>query len=227
MGAVPFHGPVRLRPSSAWTRVNHLPSHVFHLAERQNLPSIHQHGLLSTSALLDLVALSGAARKKYEQYRSDLMELPGGLVIRDQRPMPPRALERCLIRMTVSQWYALLNSKVFFWCDIERLHRQRKACHARPQVVLTVDTERLLERYGTCATLSPINTGNARRRPVIRGEGTFVPYWDWLRSRWGSESASLGTRTRSHSHRPVELSITGAVPDIMNFVVSLAELGST
>lgn len=202
-----------------------LPDFVYHIAEQSNWASIKRHGLLSTSALLDLTGLKGTVRKPYEAHRADYMELPGGLWVRDQRPMPPSALKKCLIGMTPRQWYALINSKVFFWFDVERLNRQRKAkaCKDRPQVVITVDTQRLLARYIDKAALTPFNTGSAFRKPAIRGKATFVSYKTWLQSRWGTESRAIGA-CRSRSHRPVELAVSHAVSDIMDYVISVREL---
>ncbi|GHO72751.1 hypothetical protein KSD_05220 [Ktedonobacter sp. SOSP1-85] len=153
-----------------------------------------------------------------EQQRTESLTLPRGILIRDQKPMPPTALERCLHEMTPAQWYSLLNARVFFWLDPERLNRMRGAMKERPQIVLSIDTERLLARYAEQATLTPINTGNARRQPARRGAATFVPYTTWLQSGWLSESKALDTRPRSRSHQPVELTITPAVPDVLDFI---------
>jgi hypothetical protein len=151
--------------------------------------------------------------------------LPSGAVLRDQLPMPPSALARCLVDMTPAQWYALINSKVFFWFDIERLNRQRRASGISPEaVVMTIDAERLLAVHGGRAYLSAFNTGNARRRPAVRGRQSFVPYAAWLESRWASETAALGIRPRPASHRPVELTVGEGLPDVMDFVVSLRHL---
>jgi hypothetical protein len=66
----------------------------------------------------------------------------------------------------------------------------RRACEPRPQIELTLDTKRLLYRYAEAASLSPINSGNARRKPPLRGLSTFVPYGRWLESGWvGRDSA--------------------------------------
>jgi hypothetical protein len=198
---------------------------VYHLAAAENWPSIQQHGLLSTSALLDLIRMEGTSRTAVEQgYRRDRVVLPTGLVIRDQRPMPPPALERCLVGVTVSQWYELLNRKVFFWFDPERLNRQRAACRNIPQVVMKIASEHVLHRYAAQTALTPINTGNARRRPAQRGAATFVPYSVWAESGWMSEAKALGTRPRAHGHPPVELTVTHSVPDVMDFVVSIHHL---
>jgi hypothetical protein len=201
--------------------------HVYHLADAANWASIQRRGLLSASRLLDLAGLTGAARARIErQQRAASVTLPSGAVLRDQVPMPPEALARCLVDMTPAEWYALINSKVFFWLDVERLNRQRRAGAASPRaVVMALDAERLLAVHGARAAFSAINTGNARRKPAIRGRQSFVPYAAWLNGRWASEGAGLGIRPRAASHPPAELTIEGSVPDVMDFVVALHHLG--
>jgi hypothetical protein len=99
--------------------------------------------------------------------------------------MPPAALARALVDgLEPGDWYALLNGHVFLWPDRKRMDRQRQACVGRPQALLTFDGAALLDRFGAEAFLSPINSGNARRRPALRGRGTLVPYVDWLRDGW-------------------------------------------
>jgi hypothetical protein len=203
-----------------------LPRHVYHLAEEANVASIQRHGLLSASALLDLAGFRGAQRTRLEEHQRPVhVTLPNGIQLRDQKPMPPQALARCLIGMQPADWYRLINSRVFFWLDPQRMDRQRRACGSRPQIVLVVDTKRLLDRSAKMASLSPINTGNARRNPAVRGRSTFVPYASWLESGWKDEAAGLGTSPRPRSHRPVELTIDGAVPDVMSLVVRVHRLG--
>ena len=198
---------------------------VYHLADATNWSSIERHGLLSTRTLLHLACVSEVERTCIERrQRIEQVVLPGGIVIRDQKPLPPAALERCLSAMTSTEWYALLNTKVFFWLDVERLNRMRHACRERPQVVMFLDSERLLARHGAQAALTPINTGNARRKPALRGRATFVPYTTWLDAGWRSEAEALGTRYRPQSHQPVELTVSDAVPDVMDFVVKLCRL---
>lgn len=199
-----------------------LPSHLYHLADLANWPSIQRHGLLSTSALLDLAEISGEERERIERsQRLQQVMLADGLLIRDQRPVAPSALERCLRGITPQEWYALLNARVFFWPERERLMRMLKANSARPQVILVLDTERLLATYAGSIELTPINTGNARRKAALRGRQTFVPYQTWLQSGWTSETEALGTAARPKSHPPAELTILNAVPDALKFVVSI------
>ena len=205
----------------------HLPARqVYHLADAANWDSIKRLGLLSASRLMDLAGLTEAQRKRIERaQRQASITLPTGPVLRDQVPMPPAALVRCLIGMTPAEWYALVNSKVFFWFDLGRLERQRRAGAASPRaVVMTIDAERLLGAHGARAALSAINTGNARRKPALRGRQSFVPYAAWLDRRWASEAAALGTRPRAPSYPPAELTIGESVPDAMDFVLSLRHL---
>ena len=91
--------------------------------------------------------------------------------------MPPAALARALDdSLEPADWYALLNGFVFLWPDRERIERQRRACGDHPQVLLTFDGATLLGRFGAEAYVSPINSGNARRKPARRGRYTLVPY---------------------------------------------------
>jgi hypothetical protein len=50
--------------------------------------------------------------------------------------------------------------------------------------VLTFDSTALLEQFQTEAFVSPINSGNARRKAAQRGRKTFVPYTTWSRQGW-------------------------------------------
>ena len=202
-----------------------LPSTLYHLAQVDNWSSIERYGLLSTQALLDLAGLSNEEREYVEhRHRAERVVLPNGVVISDQKPMPPTALERCLHDMTPEQWYALLNSKVFFWLDTERLSRLRRVYRAQPQILLSLDTQRLLARHAERIALTPINTGNARRQPAQRGLCTFVPYTTWLVSGWASETEGLHTRPRPRSHIPAELTVDYALPDVMDFVIDVRRL---
>jgi hypothetical protein len=198
---------------------------VYHLAEAENWASIQRHGLFSARVLLERAGIDAAIRAAVVQrHRPQRIILPNGLVIRDQKPMPPAALERCLVELSAAEWYALMNSNIFFWFDIDRLNRQRGACGGSAQVVLKIAADRLLARHAARSALTPINTGNARRKPALRGTATFVPYKVWAETGWLSEARALGTRPRVRSHRPVELAVAYSVPDIMDFAVSVRSL---
>src|SRR5438128_1919702 len=83
---------------------------LYHMAEADSWPSIVKHGLLSTSALLDLFDINGNRRLSIEsEHRTccaRIMHLRhGAAVIRDQKPMRETALTTCLDGCTPRQWY--------------------------------------------------------------------------------------------------------------------------
>jgi hypothetical protein len=198
-----------------------LPRYAFHLADVENWPLIQRDGLLSADALIVRAGLRGKRAEPFRAYRSESMQLPSGVWIRDQRPMPPAALARCLDPdLDPNAWYALVNAKVFFWLSAERLDRHRAACGARPQTILVIDLPALVARHGARACVTPFNVGNARRRPAPRGRRTFAPLQTWLATRWATE-ARPGTAMRSPSHPPAELTVDHAVADLMDFVVDV------
>jgi hypothetical protein len=100
---------------------------LYHMAEDASWPSIRERGLLSTTALLDLYGSQGAEREQVEAQRRpagvvlEHASLPRA-VIRDQLPMDDGGLRRCLPgHIEPTDWYRLLNGKVFFWLTRRRL----------------------------------------------------------------------------------------------------------
>jgi hypothetical protein len=199
-----------------------LPDRIYHLAEAANWPSIRRHGLLSAGRLMEVAGLTMSDRDRLMRtQRLTHTELRNGVQIRDQCPMPPTALAQCLCDMEPADWYAMINARVFFWLNVNRLNRQKGACELLPQGVMAVDTGALVAAYERRVAVTPINTGHARRKPARRGPATFVPLAEWARSGWASEAAGLGILLRRKSHQPVELTVIDAVPDILRFVVGI------
>ena len=148
-----------------------------HLAEADNLDSILKRGLMSTKRLVGMVNLPERERKTLlRNHRPECVRLAKGVLIRDQRPMPPTALSRALDEdLMPSDWYEFLNGFVFFWPDQKRLERQRRACGDRPQILLTFDSAALFGHFGASAFVSPINSGNARRKALGVASPRFFP----------------------------------------------------
>ncbi len=189
---------------------------LYHMAERGSWDSIRRHGLLSTSALLDLFAVTGEGRARIESRRRPepvTLASPGigSAVIRDQKPMDDRGLERCLQDgLTPRHWYEILNARVFFWLSQTRLLRLLKARAYRDSEhdVLEIDTASLVAAYRDRITLAPINTGATKPMPAPRGKATIVgiPQYDYAR------------RRLSHPREPVvELAVSSGVPNVMAF----------
>lgn len=173
---------------------------LYHMAELNSWPSIQQHGLRSTSALLDLYQTTGSARVKIEsQWRPRSVELTHRnfetAVVRDQIPMPEEKLVDCLDDMTAREWYVLINGKTFFWPEETPLGWMLNAppYRDREHAVIIVPTQDLLTHHAENITLSPINSGSvhpakATGRPRRRGRATFKPIRDYT-TPWITELA--------------------------------------
>jgi hypothetical protein len=187
---------------------------LYHMAERGSWASIKERGLLSTSALLDHYAIQEPHRSVIErQHRPVGIELrANGLptaVVRDQIPMSDSGLRRCLpARLQPSDWYELLNKKVFFWLTEARLHRltAAKAYRDREHDVLELDTRSLVEAHRNAIWLCPINSGCTKPMPHPRDETVFARIPDYPYEHWRSK--------RAKGERVVELSVDYSVPDI-------------
>jgi hypothetical protein len=189
---------------------NFPPKHFYHLAHTSNLPSIRQHGLMSTESLLAVARIPRSEHKEIlNQHRQEQLVLSNGIIIRDQCPMPPHALAKALPEgVTPSDWYRLLNTFVFLWPNKDRVERHWRACNGVPQSLLIFDALRLLEELGDRIYVSPINSGNARRRPSRRSPGSFVLYQEWVKTGW----PPVMGKQRSHRCLPAEVLVKGKLP---------------
>jgi hypothetical protein len=191
------------------------------MAEDGSWDSIRQHGLLSTTALLDLYGLEGDERHTLEaRRRPESVPISGkGLpnaIIRDQKPMTESALAKCLVGGLIpEEWFRLLNERVFFWVSRNRLRRllTARAYRNRPQTVLTLDTASLVAAHCPRIELSPINSGATIYKPQPRGRNTFRAITDYpfdeIRKR------------RNPANAVVELVVRDRVPDILDHLVSV------
>jgi hypothetical protein len=194
---------------------------LFHLAQGGSWPSIERHGLLCTTALLDLFEIAGSARNTIERAhrpQSVTIEHPehGSVVIRDQKPMSEKRLVGALIDGTQPpEWYALLNGFVFFWPTLARLERMRGAYEGQRQTIITIDTLELLTRHAPKIRLSAINSGATRPMAFPRGRSTFMSMTDFpfaARRRSGKASAVA------------EVLVEGGVLDINEIAVSVEDV---
>lgn len=189
---------------------------LYHMAERGSWASIRTHGLLSTSALLDLFDVTGTERERVESCRRPepvtiTRKGIGSAVIRDQKPMDDAGLQRCLQDgLTPRRWYEILNARVFFWLTRARLLRllTARAYRDAEHEVLEVDAASLVAAYKDRITLASINTGATKPMPAPRGKATIVgiPHYDYA------------GRKLSHRREPVvELAVSPGIPNIVDF----------
>ena len=160
---------------------------LYHMAERGAWEGIRQHGLLSTSALLDLYGVRGKARFALESARRNVivpLQAPGLPVarLRDQRAMNDARLAGCLQDgMTPRQWYEYLNAKVFFWLTKKDLGKFTNAQHYRDgeREVLVLNSRMVVAAYRDAVWLCPMNSGTTKGRAKPRGPTTFSRIGDY------------------------------------------------
>lgn len=188
------------------------------MAEAGSWDSIVEHGLLSTSALLDLYELRGPRRAAIESVRrreSVNLDHPvhGPAVVRDQKPLLETVLKKTLEGATIGEFCELLNRHVFFWVNKDRLERLRSAppYRDRPHLILTLDTASLVERHRDRIRLSPLNSGATHPGANYpRGPATFQPF----------ETYPWATREQINRREPVvEMAVVHSVPDAAEFVI--------
>ena len=138
-------------------------------------------GFISASAVLDHLGAAGAHREKDEVgHRSAKMTVPGlgleSIVLRDQRPMRPERLAKALNgAMAPEDWYRLLNNKVLFRVNEERLLRLLGARDYRTleHDVLVVDYRVLVGTHANRVWLCHMNSGNTFPFPTRRSPEIF------------------------------------------------------
>jgi hypothetical protein len=195
---------------------------LFHMAEAGSWPAIQQHGLLSTTALLDLYEVQGDERDRLESARrpdSVPIHHPvhGTAWIRDNKPINEKVLRRTLVGMTEPEFYRLLNGRVFLWLTEARLSRLRSAppYRGRPHDVLVVCTARLLAAYEDKVELSPMNSGAVHpAADYPRGAGTFTRIEEYP---WSER------RAKAPSEPIVEVTVPYAIPDIADLVLEVRQ----
>lgn len=198
---------------------------LYHMAHEGAWPSIERHGLLSTTALLDLFGVNGARREQLESSRRSKSEeinhpTHGRALLRDQIPLNETKLLKALQDdLTPPEWYRLLNRKVFFWGPESRLGILRSAREygADRQTIIVVDAAQLLARHAHRVLLCHMNSGTTQPMAFPRGLRTFLPIEEYpvaeRRKKYGIKSAVA------------EVTVDYAVPDLREFVVEAYETG--
>lgn len=194
---------------------------LFHMAEKGTWPSIKALGLLSTTAILDRYGINGEQRLNIEEGHRPEKILVGpanaGIVLRDQKPMPPSRLTDALIDGTTpSQWYKFLNGRVFMWAQETRLYGLLGARHYRnlEHDVLVIDSEALISANSDKVWLCRMNSGNTWPVPHPRGMMDFLRIPDYPTKR--QSGAPL--------KEVVEVVVDYSIPDIAKYVVEVRRM---
>jgi hypothetical protein len=192
--------------------------HVYHAAVAGSWHSLREYGLRTTYDLVASSDLPDASRVNQLTKRrahSFTFEHPqlGRVTLRDHKPLQLHNL-KLPQDFTLEQWLAILNERVFFWANPERLDGFLKVYKEREHIVLTVDTRSLVDAHGRRIRLSPINSGaTARPNAPGRGPHTFAAIEDY---RYGHYRKNNGRKDAI-----VELTVLGGVSDIARHVVKV------
>ena len=198
---------------------------LYHLTHVDNWNLIQRIGLLSTSALLDLFGVDGKLRRNLESSnRRELVPLRsdahGVAILRDQKPMDDRGLERALTDgISPEEWYRIVNRHVFFWVDrgrVERLLGARAYRNDR-HALLVARTRDVLDRHSAQTVLSPLNTGATKPMPHPRGKDCFVPLSSYPFAYWQQK--------RNGRDAVVELAVRGAVAGVVETLDQVSIVG--
>ena len=185
---------------------------LYHMADAGAWPGIAQHGLLSTEAIFDKCGVPVEERRRLQAGpRPDSVTFHAdgyGFVVRDQKPLNAKKLAGCLIDMTVPEWLAMLDGRVFFWPSEKRVRTllNARAYRGRNHLVIAVDTAALLDRHGDIVELSPINSGNTAYDAKPRGRRTFLPLTEY--------PFAERRRIRGRREAVAEVTVRYAVPEI-------------
>lgn len=185
---------------------------LYHMASCGSWPMIQKHGLLSSEKLVELFEVPEPRRTQLlstQRKNLEVLSHPrhGTATLRDQKPLSPKNLARCLNDCDAASWYRILNERVFFWLDRERLITlmSAKEYADKEHTVLQIDSAGIVERYADHIELAHMNTGNTLPFPHPRGRHTFRNLKDYDYEH---------RRKLANYSAVVELTVIGGVADI-------------
>jgi hypothetical protein len=190
---------------------------LYHMASHGSWPLIQQHGLLSSSALVDLFEVPEPRKTALlttQRHTSEPITHPkyGTAILRDQKVLSAKSLARCLTGCTSAEWYSILNERVFFWLSHHRLITLMSAReYVRKQhTILHMNTAGIVGRYEKEIELAAMNTGNTLPFPHPRGRSTFrrLEEYDYQKRHKLNDYSAV-----------VELTVLKGVPDVARDVI--------
>lgn len=214
-----LHGRQNMTPEELAERYPKL----YHITEPHAWLGISQHGLLSTSRLLDLFEIENQREGEIKTKRRPTavqIEHPryGNAVINDNVPLIESALAKCLDdNLLPADWLRILNARVFFWPNEESLNRHLEARlnRNRTREVIIIDTLSLAKKHAEHIELSPINSGVTFRKAARRGLHTFTPLLKYSYSEW--------SKLRGGRDKIQEVTVLNQVSDIVDHVIDVIQ----
>ena len=169
---------------------------LYHITSVGSWELISRIGLLSTYSLLakfggDEARVAELTKKRRPKCVQLSHESFGDIQISDNLPLSEKKLLSCLDDgILPSQWFEMLNRRVFFWVDRKKIDGMANSNGGRKRSleVLEFDTLSLASDNFKNTEITRFNTGNTNHKAAQRGLGTFsrladVSYADWRRNR--------------------------------------------
>lgn len=148
--------------------------HLLHVTPKSNEAGIRKAGLLPAADLARQAGKDPATLILRKERRR--LETPHGPVeLNHQLPLLAGSahVDSFLDGFTLESWAAQLDERVFLW---PTRREEAFADSIEGEVaVFTLDSIGFFEAFGPQISLSPINSGHARRRPAKRGSWLYVP----------------------------------------------------
>ena len=155
---------------------------IYHLTDKRNVNSIYRNKkIFSTNSLVDQSTVSNKeAFKTTRRPQHEVIDFNGSKVtIRDQRPLNA-AVDKCLTHgWKREQFIHLLNSRVFFWPNLKRLHTHFGRYENESPIIFKIELQVALT-LNPHVQLCHLNSGATRPLGMLggkapeRGPNTFV-----------------------------------------------------
>ena len=147
-----------------------------HRTLQENIPGIEARGLMRP---LMLAALAGVDPKSLLLRERDVVLRIGHRPAHLNHQKPLRAgharAGEFLDGHTLESWAAQMNNRIFLWPQRKGIGFLQSLIDRGPPASLWLDAGKVFDRMAQHIDLAPINTGDATRRPVKRGDWIYVP----------------------------------------------------
>jgi hypothetical protein len=161
----------RCGPESVAARFARIRPKLYHVTSSENVEGIARRGLRTAA---QLAAEGGVELAGVRQ----AVVRTSSATIRDQKPIVTKTLLGHLDGITLDEWLAILNGRIFLFPEEDRAGRLARtyADRSLPQAVLAFDTSQVLAAAGDRLEVADRNTGSVPRAKgcPCRGRSTFV-----------------------------------------------------
>ena len=174
------------------------------MAFRESVPFIERRGLLPPAELARRAGID-LEEVLLRRHRLELALPDGPAVLNHQGPLLMGRNKDFIDGGDVRGWARQLDERVFLWPGGAR---KTFVASVEGAVPITLDAGPLYDRIGERIDLSPINSGQASRRPIRRGPWLYVP------ATAGAETFRENRRGRGLVRSPdnvTEVSVRGGI----------------